>query len=146
MDDSMDEPTPREDMPNFASDQNPKYMQERGELAYLIDGLLRERLILPDGTTKEQVAAMTQFQQIDILEQIIEKEDEVFAEPLSHPLVVGINTFLEKVNKDDFKTATDMDLEEKYITDCPYCDTGGRVGPSHVGNKFYCYGCCETFY
>lgn len=145
MNDSMSDATGQE-MIDWASNQNLKHMNEGGELAYLIEGLLRERLILPDGTTKEQVAAMTQFQQIGILEQIIEKEDEVFAEPLSHPLVMGINMLLEKVNKDDFKTATDMDLEEKLNTDCPYCDTGGRVGPSHVGSKFYCYGCCETFY
>jgi len=126
------------------SDQNLKHMHEGGNIVYLIEGVFRERATLPDGTTKEQVEAMTQFQKIGILQQLIEKEDEVFAEPLSYPLVTGINAFLRKVEKDGFETATDMDLAEEYL-DCPYCEIDGRVGPSHVGNTFYCYKCCETF-
>ena len=28
---------------------------------------------------------------------------------------------------------------------CPHCPSGGRVGPSAVGNNWHCYKCGTTF-
>ncbi|MAG12455.1 hypothetical protein CL630_01440 [bacterium] len=129
---------------DWASAQNLKLLQDEDELARLINCVFQEGITFPDGTTKEQVEAMTQFQQIGVLEQLIRKEDDVFVEPLSDSLRVGINIFLRRVNKAGFETATDMELAREYPV-CPHCNTRGSVGPSHVGFTFYCYECCGTF-
>ena len=38
-----------------------------------------------------------------------------------------------------------VDFPESETPDCPECPDGGRVGPSAIGQDWYCYECCCTF-
>jgi hypothetical protein len=86
------------------SDQNMLHMQQGEQLGYLLERLFKHTDTIVDGTTKEQVNDMTQFQKIGLLERLWEQP-----ETLGHQMLRDVGQFVEEIKpyKDGFRTADD---------------------------------------
>lgn len=108
----------------WTSDENSRHMQKSGEILYLIEWLFKNTDKLVDGTTKEQVASMTQFKKIELLERL-HAHPEMFGTLLYR----DISSFLEDVNKDGFRTADDYEQPdtELMLGQCLQCHWSQQV-------------------
>lgn len=89
----------------WASDENSRHMQQTSEIMYLFEWLLRDKDRLVDGTTKVQIAGMTLFQRIELLERLC-----IHTGMYEHQMLPDISRFVDEIKpyKDGFRTAEDM--------------------------------------
>ena len=100
------QPISDEEIQAHIDEMHQKHMEDSSQLAYLLDWIFKYDNELLDGTTKEQVGAMTQFKQIELLERINENpvlisKTQVKAWEIEH--------FVRDVNKSGFRTADDFE-------------------------------------
>lgn len=92
------------------SDENLKHMQHKETLLYLLEHFFKNYPKGgPDGVTEEQLKEMTVFRQICFLEKVL--NDYHFHFKLPSGYVPDMYSLLNEINKDDFRTAEDMDDE-----------------------------------
>jgi hypothetical protein len=81
-----------------------RHMTESQRLEETIEELFRQQDKLPSGIKKGDVEHMTKFQQIELLERIIQQSLSIGKTPLERTTILVV---VQEVNKEDFRTADD---------------------------------------